>query len=100
MSLRRWTNSGRWKMKINFTEAGWTDYLYWQTQDKKTVKRINQLIQDIERNGHDGIGKPEPLRGDLSGWWSRRIDDANRLVYRLRDDGMEISQCRGHYSDK
>lgn len=87
-------------MKINFTETGWTDYIYWQSQDKKTVKRINQLIQDIERNGHDGIGKPEPLRGDLSGWWSRRIDDANRLVYRLRNDGMEISQCRGHYSDK
>ena len=87
-------------MKINFTETGWTDYLYWQSQDKKTIKRINQLIQDIERNGHDGIGKPEPLRGDLSGWWSRRIDEANRLVYRLRDDGMEISQCRGHYSDK
>lgn len=87
-------------MKIDFTETGWIDYLYWQTQDKKTIKRINQLIQEIERTGHDGIGKPEPLRGDLSGWWSRRIDDANRLVYRLHEDRLEIAQCRGHYSDK
>lgn len=87
-------------MKINFTECGWADYLYWQMQDKKIIKRINQLIQDIERNGYDGIGKPEALRGNLSGWWSRRIDDVNRLVYRLNDDGMEISQCRGHYSDQ
>lgn len=88
-------------MNIDFTQTGWADYLYWQSQDKKTLKRINQLIQDISRNGYEGIGKPEPLRGDLSGWWSRRIDDGNRLVYRLLDGGiMEISQCRGHYSDK
>lgn len=88
-------------MKINFTEMGWSDYLYWQTQDKKTLKRINQIIQDIARNSYDGLGKPEPLRGDLSGWWSRRIDDANRLVYRLKNTGdIEITQCRGHYSDK
>jgi len=84
-------------MRINFTETGWADYIYWQAQDRKTIIRINKLIQDIERNGHDGIGKPEPLRGDLSGWWSRRIDDTNRLVYRLQDEGLEISQCRGHY---
>lgn len=87
-------------MKINFTETAWQDYLYWQGQDKKTLKRINQLIQDIERNGYSGIGKPELLRGNLSGWSSRRIDDTNRLVYRLVDEEIEISQCRGHYDDK
>ena len=84
-----------------WTDRAWEDYLYWQGQDKKTLKRVNQLIRDIERNGYDGIGKPEPLRGDLSGWWSRRIDDTNRIVYRLRDeDTVEIAQCKGHYSDK
>jgi toxin YoeB len=88
-------------MNINFTDTGWDDYVYWISQDKKTIKRINDLIDDIERNGHDGIGKPEPLRNDLSGWWSRRIDEKNRLVYRLIDDeAIEISQCKGHYSDK
>ncbi|MGL4666794.1 MAG: Txe/YoeB family addiction module toxin [Saezia sp.] len=81
-----------------WTDRAWDDYFYWQSQDKKTLKRVNQVIRDIERNGYDGIGKPEPLRGDLSGWWSRRIDDSNRIVYRLRgDDTMEISQCKGHY---
>lgn len=85
---------------INFTESGWNDYLYWQTQDKKTIRRINLLIQDISRNGYEGIGKPEALSGDLSGWWSRRIDDVNRLVYRLKGSRIEISQCRGHYDDQ
>lgn len=85
-------------MKINFTETGWIDYLYWQEQDKKTLKRINKLIQDIERGSYEGIGKPEPLKSDLSGWWSRRIDSTNRIVYRIRDDSvLEIAQCRGHY---
>lgn len=84
-----------------WTDRAWEDYLYWQTQDKKTLKRVNQLIRDIERNGYDGIGKPEPLKGDLSGWWSRRIDDGNRIVYRLKDDEtVEITQCKGHYNDK
>jgi toxin YoeB len=83
-----------------WTEKAWEDYLYWQDTDKKTLKRVNRLIRDIERNGYDGIGKPEPLHGDLSGWQSRRIDDKNRLVYRLFDGAMEISQCRGHYGDK
>ena len=88
-------------MKINFSETGWSDYLYWEGQDKKTLKRINNLIEDIERNGHDGVGKPEPLRNDMSGWWSRRIDDKNRLVYRLiNNEAVEISQCKGHYGDK
>jgi len=85
---------------VDFQERAWNDYLYWQIQDKKTVKRINELIRDAIRNGHEGIGKPEPLKEDLSGWWSRRIDDKNRLVYRLVGyDVIEISQCRGHYSD-
>ncbi len=87
-------------MKINFTEIAWNDYIYWQGQDKKTIKRINQLIQDIDRNQNEGIGKPEPLKGNLSGWWSRRIDDKNRLVYRIQDNIIEIAQCRGHYDDK
>jgi len=88
-------------MKINFTETRWRDYLYCEGQDKKTLKQINKLISDIECNGHDGIGKPEPLLGDLSGWRSRRIDEKNRLVYRLiGNDAMEISQCKDHYGDK
>lgn len=85
--------------KFLFTEDAWADYLYWQSQDKKTLKRINQLLQDIERNGHSGIGKPEPLRGDLSGFWSRRIDDEHRIVYRISEDRVEIIQCKGHYHD-
>ena len=76
---------------LTFSEKAWQDYLYWQTQDKKTLKRINQLLQDIERNGYSGIGKPEPLKGDLTGYWSRRIDDVNRIVYRLFDDVIELS---------
>ena len=88
-------------MKVNFTETGWSDYLYWEGQDKKTLRQINKLIADIERNGYDGIGKPEPLlHGDLSGWWSRRIDEKNRLVYRLiSDNAVLILQCRGHYGE-
>ena len=85
--------------KFLFTEDAWEDYLYCQTQDKKTLKRINQLLQDIERNGYNGIGKPEPLRGALSGFWSRRIDDEHRIVYRVTEDRVEIIQCRGHYDD-
>jgi toxin YoeB len=84
-------------MKLTFSETAWKDYLYWQTQDKKTLKRINQLLQDIERNGYDGIGKPEPLRGNLSGFYSRRIDDSNRIVYQIAGDVVEIIQCRRHY---
>ncbi len=87
-------------MKIYFTEIAWNDYIYWQNQDKKTIKRINQLIQDIDRNNNEGTGKPEALKGNLSGWWSRRIDDKNRLVYRIQDNIIEISQCRGHYDEK
>lgn len=84
--------------KIWFDEA-WEDYLYWQTQDKKTLRRVNALLRDIERAAFDGIGKPEPLRGELSGFWSRRIDEVNRLVYRINGGVMEILSCRGHYDD-
>lgn len=84
--------------KIWFDEA-WIDYIYWQTQDKKTLKRINSLIKDTERNPFEGIGKPEPLKGNLSGFWSRRIDDTNRFVYRINNDKLEILSCRGHYED-
>lgn len=83
--------------KIWFDEA-WEDYLYWQLQDKKTLKRINSLIQDIERNGFDSeIGKPEPLKENLGGFWSRRIDETNRLVYRVENNILQIVSCKGHY---
>lgn len=81
-------------------DDAWEDYLYWQKQDKKTLKRINQILKDIDRNGYEGIGKPEPLSGNLSGFWSRRIDDKNRIVYRIFNDRIEIAQCGSHYRDK
>ena len=84
--------------KIIFTEQAWDDYLYWQSQDKKTLRRINQLLTDISRNGYTGIGKPEPLKHDLTGYWSRRIDEVNRLVYRISEDVIVVIQCRGHYN--
>lgn len=80
-----------------FTSRGWADYLWWQTNDRKTLKRINLLINDVTRNGHQGIGKPEPLRHDLSGYWSRRITSEHRLVYNLHDDVVVIVACRYHY---
>ena len=80
-----------------WSDHAWEDYLYWQTQDKKILKRINQLIKDIDRNGYEGIGKPEPLKYELQRFWSRRIDDEHRLVYRIEDDKIEILSCRLHY---
>lgn len=80
-----------------WTDDAWEDYIYWSTQDKKTLKRINQLIKDIDRNGYDGMGKPEPLKYNLQGFWSRRIDDTNRLVYKIENDNIVILHCRGHY---
>ena len=80
-----------------WSDGAWEDHLYWQAQDNKTLRRVNQLIQDIDRNGHKGIGKPEPLKHGKQGWWSRRIDDANRLVYRIVENRIEIAQCRAHY---
>ena len=89
-----------WTLIKSWTNDAWEDYLYWQRQDKKTLKRINLLIQDIDRNGYTGIGKPEPLKGDLSGYWSRRIDDSNRIVYKVEDETIKIVQCGSHYRDR
>ena len=80
-------------------DTAWEDYLYWQSQDKKTLKRINTLVKDIERNGYSGIGKPEPLKGNLFGWWSVRIDDLNRLVFQIAEGKLEIYACKGHYDE-
>ena len=82
-----------------WSDNAWEDYLYWQRQDKKTLRRINQLLKDIDRNQNDGIGKPEPLKHERQGYWSRRIDDSNRLIYRIVNDHIEIAQCRSHYND-
>ena len=81
-------------------DEAWEDYLHWQNQDKKTIKRINKLIADIERNGYNGIGKPEPLKHEFSGYWSVQIDEKNRLVFRITDNKLEIAQCGSHYRDK
>lgn len=86
-------------MRLLWEENAWEDYLYWQTQDKKTVKRINALIKDIQRNLFEGIGKPEPLKGKCNGWWSRRIDEKNRIVYQEKDGAVIIASCKGHYDD-
>lgn len=80
-----------------FTAAAWEDYQYWQTQDRKTLERINQLIREAQRAPFEGIGKPEPLKANLQGFWSRRIDDVNRLVYEATDDQLNIIACRYHY---
>lgn len=85
-------------MKKIWSETAWNEYEYWQTQDRKTLKKINSLLKDIERNGElNGTGKPEALKGELSGYCSRRIDECNRLVYRIKDETLEIISCRGHY---
>lgn len=80
-----------------WTDESWDDYIYWQSQDKKTLKRINKLITDVKRTPFEGIGKPEALRENLSGFWSRRIDDTNRLVYAADDLSITIISCRYHY---
>ena len=84
-------------MRLLFSEQAWEDYLWWQAHDAKTLERLNTLIKDASRNPFQGIGKPEPLRGDLSGWWSRRITQEHRLVYRAADGVLQIAQCRYHY---
>lgn len=86
-------------MNKAFTDIGWEDYLYWQTEDRKTLRKINTLLKDIERNGNEGSGKPEPLTGDLSGFWSRRINQKDRLIYALEMDQIIIIACRYHYDD-
>ena len=84
-------------MKLVFAEAAWQDYLYWQQQDKKMLERINKLITHIQRDPFAGIGKPEALKHALVGFWSRRITDEHRLVYRIKDDELQIAQLRYHY---
>ena len=86
-------------MKLKWDEEAWSDYLYWQTQDKKTLKKINALITDTMRNPFEGIGNPEPLK-HKQGYWSRRIDDKNRVVYKVDGDSLVIAAVRGHYDDK
>ena len=80
-----------------WSDDAWEEYIAWQMQDKKPLKRINLLLKDVERHPFEGLGKPEPLRGELSGFWSRRIDEKNRLLYRVSRDSLEILSCKGHY---
>ncbi len=85
------------KRLLSWTDESWKDYLYWQTQDKKTLKRINKLITDAARSPFEGIGKPEPLKENLTGFWSRRIDETNRLVYAVEEGAIIIISCRYYY---
>ena len=84
-------------MKIIWNDKAWEEYVQWQTIDRKIVKKINELIKDIQKNGNEGIGKPEPLQHELSGYWSRRIDDKNRLVYKISDTQITIVACANNY---
>ncbi len=86
-------------MRLLWEDRAWEDYLYWQTQDRKTLKRINMLIGEIKRNPFEGIGKPEPLKGNLSGYWSRRIDESNRIIYFEQSGIIYVISCRGHYDN-
>lgn len=86
-------------MPLLWEDRAWESYLYWQTQDKKTLKRINALLADMKRTPFEGIGKPEPLKGNLNGYWSRRIDETNRIVYFEQDGTLYITACQGHYED-
>ena len=86
-------------MKIIWFEEAWEDYVYWQSQDKRTIEHINQLLQDSARNGYSGIGKPEPLKGEFDGFWSKRIDEVNRFVYRIQGGVLEVLSCKGHYDE-
>jgi len=86
-------------MHKNFTDKAWEDYLFWQATDRRIVKRIHELLKDIDRNGYFGIGKPEPLSSNHAGWWSVGIDEKNRLVFRIINDQLEISSCKTHYGD-
>ena len=86
-------------MRLTWLPGGWADYLHWQEQNRRTLHRINEVIRDALRNPFAGIGKPEPLRGNLKGWWSRRITQEHRLVYRIENDTLIVMQCRFHYAD-
>ena len=85
--------------KILFDLKGWEEYCYWKTQDKKTIKKIDTLIKELFKNPMQGTGKPETLKGNLSGYWSRRIDEKNRIIYKIQEDSVEILSCQGHYDD-
>lgn len=87
------------RMKLLWDDRAQDDYIYWQNQDKKTLKRINAIVKDIQRERYAGIGTPEPLTGNLSGWWSRRIDEENRIVYKEENGAVIIASCKGHYED-
>jgi toxin YoeB len=87
-------------MKKVWQDEAWEDYIYWQTQDKKTLKKINKLLSDINRNGYQCTGKPEALSGNLTGFWSVRIDNKNRIVFRIQNDQLEIWQCGSHYREE
>ena len=98
-----WWSMNCWRhdhMQLLWHENAWEEYLWWQIQDKKTLKRINTLIKDIQRSPYDGIGKPEPLTGDLRGWWSRRIDDTNRIIYKEQNGAIVLAACKSHYGDQ
>ncbi|MCM1252121.1 MAG: Txe/YoeB family addiction module toxin [Clostridium sp.] len=86
--------------KITFAESAWEEYLYWQSQDKKTIRKINNLLKAIQREPFSGEGKPEPLKGEQTGKWSRRINEQDRLVYEIKNEHIIITQCKGHYDDK
>jgi toxin YoeB len=84
-------------MRILFTEQGWADYVYWQQVDRALLRRVNNLLTDITRHPYEGIGKPEPLRHEYQSWWSRRIDEEHRLIYKVVEDAVWVTQCRFHY---
>ena len=84
-------------MEITFSKSGWEDYQYWSESDRKTLKKINELIKDISRNNYSGLGKPEPLRHEYAGYWSRRIDSEHRLIYKIEGKNIIIAKCRYHY---
>ena len=86
--------------RLTFAEDAWEEYLYWQTQDRKTLKRINALLKEIQRSPYEGTGKPEPLKGEADNAWSRRINEKDRIVYEIREESILILQCKGHYEDK
>ena len=85
-------------MRVLFTPTAWEDYTWWQETDRKLCKRLNRIIKDIRRSPFEGIAKPEPLKGTYSGFWSRRLTEEHRIIYRVRDDAVEIVACRGHYT--
>lgn len=84
----------------SWADEAWEDFCYWEEKNKQVFQKIKKIIKDIDRNGYEGIGKPEPLKGDLSGYWSRRLDHSNRIVYKIEEDTIKIIQCGSHYRDK